>query len=402
MRGPQSALFGRNALGGIVNITSGRPSLTNWTGSLIAPVRQLQRAAICAARRPVRSSTTSSRSASASATRARDGFTTNDVTGNDLDSRSALFGKAQILWKPNARWEARGMFTGERARDGDYALNDLARAAREPVSRLARLRRLHPSRHLAPTVHVTYAGPRDRLLDHHRLPEVEDRRISPISTTRRCRSSRATTPKRTSSSPRRSGSRRRRRAPIVLSDRVTMKWQAGVFLFTQNYEQDAVNNFSPFVLSQFVHVPVSQHSPQSALDDRGVGVYGQGTLTFAKKLDVVVGARGDREHKEARPEHVLLAGDCVAPAVVDAEKDFPTSRRSSRSPTASRPTTTVYGTAARGFKAGGFNAASPAGAEAYGQEHSWNYEGGVKTSALGERLSASIAAFPHRLDATCR
>ena len=47
----------------------------------------------------------------------------------------------------------------------------------------------------------------------------------------------------------------------------------------------------------------------------------------------------------------------------------------------------------RGFKAGGFNAASPAGSEAYGQEHSWNYEGGVKTSWLGQRLSVNAAVF---------
>jgi len=25
-----------------------------------------------------------------------------------------------------------------------------------------------------------------------------------------------------------------------------MRWQAGVFVFTQNYTQDAVNNYSPF------------------------------------------------------------------------------------------------------------------------------------------------------------
>src|SRR6185503_8481476 len=33
VRGPQSALFGRNTLGGLVNITSIRPSLTKWTAS---------------------------------------------------------------------------------------------------------------------------------------------------------------------------------------------------------------------------------------------------------------------------------------------------------------------------------------------------------------------------------
>src|SRR5215210_8843149 len=37
IRGPQSALYGRNALGGVINITSGRPSLRGWTGSVSGP-----------------------------------------------------------------------------------------------------------------------------------------------------------------------------------------------------------------------------------------------------------------------------------------------------------------------------------------------------------------------------
>src|SRR6185295_407548 len=37
VRGPQSALYGRNALGGVINIASTRPSLTSWTGSIVAP-----------------------------------------------------------------------------------------------------------------------------------------------------------------------------------------------------------------------------------------------------------------------------------------------------------------------------------------------------------------------------
>ena len=34
VRGPQSALFGRNTVGGLINITSRAPSRTAWTGSL--------------------------------------------------------------------------------------------------------------------------------------------------------------------------------------------------------------------------------------------------------------------------------------------------------------------------------------------------------------------------------
>src|SRR5262245_33785162 len=37
VRGPQSALFGRNTLGGLVNVSTVRPSLTKWSGSAIVP-----------------------------------------------------------------------------------------------------------------------------------------------------------------------------------------------------------------------------------------------------------------------------------------------------------------------------------------------------------------------------
>ena len=37
VRGPQSALFGRNTLGGLVNVTSSRPSMAGWTGALTLP-----------------------------------------------------------------------------------------------------------------------------------------------------------------------------------------------------------------------------------------------------------------------------------------------------------------------------------------------------------------------------
>jgi iron complex outermembrane recepter protein len=390
VRGPQSALFGRNTLGGIINITSVRPSLENWTGSLIGPYGNFNggdlRGTVSG---PLLTDKLAVGLGFGYAT--RDGFTKNDVTGNGLDSRSAVFGKGQLLWKPNARWEVRAMFTGERARDGDYALNDLG---------ALRVRPFHTSRDvegythrdiLAPTFQVAYAGSRVEFstvtgvlkwktadltdLDYTALPLItRNNAEQDLQVTEEIRFASA------------------KAAPIVLSDRVTMKWQGGLFLFTQNYKQDAVNNFSPFVLSQFLNFPVSQHSPQSALDDVGVGIYGQGTLTFSKKLDVVIGARGDREDKKA-DLNTFFTPMIAPPNVVNAEKHFSDVSPQVAAAYRVAPAATVYGTASRGFKAGGFNPASPVGAEAYDQERSWNYEAGVKTSALGDRLSANVAAF---------
>ena len=53
----------------------------------------------------------------------------------------------------------------------------------------------------------------------------------------------------------------------------------------------------------------------------------------------------------------------------------------------------LYGSVGRGFKAGGFNSASPVGSEAYGDEQTWNVEGGLKTMWAGGRVTANLAVF---------
>ena len=390
VRGPQSALFGRNALGGIINVTSGRPSLTKWTGSLAGPFGNFNdRDVRASASGPLVGGTLAAGAGIGYSS--RDGFTLNDVTGHDLDSRSAWFGRAQLLWKPADGWEARAVLAVERARDGDYALADLASVRARPFHAQRDVEGFTHRDIIAPTAQVTHRGTRIDFaattgflkwktedltdLDYTAQPLVmrhnnekafqftEEVRVASAKTSR-----------------------------IVLSDRMTMKWQAGVFVFTQNYDQDAVNSFSPFVLSPLVPFPVSQHSPTAALDDRVVGVYGQSTLTISNNLDLVIGARGDREHKQAglNTSYDPAIGP---PSVVNAAKDFGDVSPQLAVAYRTTPHTSVYGTVARGFKAGGFNAASRPGAEAYGEEHNWSYEAGVKGSAFDERLSASAAAF---------
>ena len=392
VRGPQSALFGRNALGGVINITSGRPSLTTWSGSLIGPygnfdagdIRGLVSGPIVAGKLAVGIGVGYS---------TRDGFTTNDVTGHDLDSRSALFGKGQLLWKPNARWEARALFNAERARDGDYGLNDLASLRAKPFHAARNVEGYTHRDVAARTIHVAYAGSKiDASMTTgflnwktEDLTDLDYTALPLITRTNAEKDFQFTQEVRIASS---------KAAPIAVSDRVRMKWQAGVFAFTQNYEQDAVNTFSPFVLSQELGFPISQHSPLSALDDRGLGVYAQGTWTIATKLDVIAGARADREHKEASLGTFFTPTlEHLPPTALIADKDFSDVSPQFAAAYRLAPNTNVYGTVARGFKAGGFNAASPTGAEAYNQEHSWNYEAGVKTSGLANRVSASIATF---------
>ena len=66
----------------------------------------------------------------------------------------------------------------------------------------------------------------------------------------------------------------------------------GVFLFTQSYEQDAINSFSPFVVAPLA---VSQHSPRAAPDDFGLGLFGQGTVTVGTDRGPGSGSEADSQ-----------------------------------------------------------------------------------------------------------
>src|SRR5947207_2471063 len=157
VRGPQSPLFGRNALGGVINIISARPSLQKWSGSVIAPYGNFNGGDVRGATSgPLIADTLAAGLAFGYA--GREGFTRNDVTGHDLDSRSAFFGKGQLLWKPSMRWEARAMFSGERARDGDYALNDLASLRARPFHAARDVEGFTHRDIVAPTIQIGYSG----------------------------------------------------------------------------------------------------------------------------------------------------------------------------------------------------------------------------------------------------
>jgi iron complex outermembrane receptor protein len=390
VRGPQSALFGRNTLGGVVNVSSVRPSLSDWRAAVSVPVSNFDSRELGAS---VSGPLADGRVGLGLSFKygQRDGYTTNIVTGNDLDNREAFLGKAQLLWAPSAMWETRVIVTGERARDGDYALSDLAGLRTNPFQ-TARDFEGHTDRDItATTILVRRAGDRVNLttttgLVRWKTVDATDLDYSPLPLARRDNSEKSlqfTQEVRLASAA---------DAPVRLSTSLPLRWQAGVFLFTQNYEQDAFNTLGAFVLSPFVPFTVEQHNPQSELDDVGVGVYGQGTVTVGNRVDLTAGIRVDRETKDAKLA-TFFSPAIAPPTDLTAKKSFSNVSPQFSAVVRLQPDKMLYGSVGRGFKAGGFNAASPVGSEAYGVERTWNVEGGLKTMWAGGRVTANAAVF---------
>ena len=388
VRGPQSALFGRNTLGGLINIVSGRPSLARWTGGISTPFGNESSREV---RGYVSGPIGDTLAVSAALGRGqRDGFTVNQVTGNDVDFRSGTFGKGQILWTPTAAWEARVILSGERARDGDYALTDLATLRANPFQTSRDFEGYTNRDIFSTTVLAKHEGQKVTFSSttgfvNWNTKDVTDLDYTPLSLVTRDNTEEAlqfTQEVRFASSA---------AAPVKLG-MGPLRWQAGALLFTQNFDQDAINTIQPFVFSPQLPMAIDNHSPLASLDDVGLGVYGQATLTFNEKFDVTGGLRVDYESKEAQLETFFVPA-IAPPTQVTAEKSF-----SNVSPQASaayrlNADQMVYASIGSGFKAGGFNPASPVGSEAYDEETALHFETGVKTTWANGKVRANAAVF---------
>ena len=287
--------------------------------------------------------------------------------------------------------------SGERDRDGDYALSDLGGLRSNPF-----------------VAARDFEGftERDIVVDHASLPDgtvrachcprprascAGARKTPPTSTTRRFRlitrnnreeSFQFTQEVRLASAA---------NAPIRLSDGAALRWQTGVFLFTQDYEQDAANTFAPFLLSALSDFRClfrsRSSSPQSELDDVGIGVYGQGTVTLDERLDLIAGVRADHETEGRGAPDVLVAGRSSRRPTLSPSVTSRMYLRSLRPRCDSQPGKTVYARCPADSRQAVSIHRHRWAARSYGEEHTWSLEGGVKTTWAGGRVMANASVF---------
>lgn len=383
VRGPQGTLFGRNTVGGLINLSSRMPASSSQN--------QIEASFGAYDLRDVRVSFSGplkrdelglTLSAGYSA---RDGYTKNRLTGHDLDSRDALFGKAQLTWKLSPQLDGRLIITGENADDGDYGLGDLA-SIRATPHRVSRDYEGSTARDLfAPTLLLKYHSARYELDSitgsvSWKTHDSTDLDYTPAALLRRDNQEEEwqfTQEFRVANTQ-----------PLPLGDGLDLNWQSGLFLFRQSYDQAAFNLLSPQITG--APIPIRSES-RGNLDDVGVGVYGQLKLTLDHNLDLIVGARYDHEDKEA------TLNSFTSPPGPGAGRNFD-DQFSEVSPHValvyrSDADHMAYASIARGFKAGGFNATAPPGSEHYSEEHNWNFEAGYKSQWLDGKLQANLALF---------
>jgi len=390
VRGPEGALYGRNTAGGLINITS-RDLSNSWRAKGEAEFGNYDF-------RDIRASASSPLLKDrfgidfAGGYSSRDGYTVNDVTGLDLDSRKAGFGKAQLFFRVNDRLKFRFIVSGEHDDDGDYALGDLAYIRAHP-NHVSRDFEGYNRRSVGSASFI--ADYRGSAIDfssitggvwwkNHSLTDL-DYQIATYAnyglyaTRDNVESQHQFTQEfRVSSS---------REKPLNTGDALKLDWHAGIFIFDQGYQQDAANNMS----SAFGFFPPSVSTSATDLGDTGVGLFGKIRLTAWKKLSFTAGLRYDYESKDAGLRSSSGPSTNPSDSFSEVSPQFSVAYQFTLSQMA-------YVAATRGYKAGGFNPAptgipAPVGTETYDPEHTWNYELGHKASWLDNKLETTAALF---------
>jgi iron complex outermembrane receptor protein len=388
LRGPQGALYGRDALGGVINIVPRLPS-REAAGSVAfsAGSYGLFDGRVAAEGALGESGVLGSLSGGYAT---REGYTKNDVTGNDLDSREAWFGRAQIYLPDQGPWDFRLSVTAERDRDGDYALYDLSSI------------RTHPH-------HVShdYEGDNDRELVQPvftvlRRGDAVD--LTSITAFQGWRTDSSTDLDTTPAdlqikhvqedysawiqelrlaSP--------ADAPVPVTDRIAMHWLAGVFAFDSRYKQDADTDYRPGGVALGYWPGPFRMSSDADLETLGASVFGQATFMLDERWELGLGLRNDFEHHEADLSSRIPPGPTLSSS--NPSEDF--NRVTPRASLGYQftPHAMAYTLVSQGYRAGGFNAVAPAGRDSFDEETSLNYEAGLKTGWLDNRLIANAALF---------
>jgi iron complex outermembrane receptor protein len=169
-----------------------------------------------------------------------------------------------------------------------------------------------------------------------------------------------------------------------------LTWISGVFLFDDNDDaQIEITQYGPQI----------QIRPFSTVDTIAWALFGQATYSLSSRLSLTGGVRYSHEQKDIhnvggvyRLGTTVLANPTSFYDFVDRVIYDAWTPKASVQFQASQETF-VYFSATRGFKSGGLNVTATAPGGAFQPEFAWSYEGGLKRTMADGRVWVNTAVF---------
>ncbi len=179
-----------------------------------------------------------------------------------------------------------------------------------------------------------------------------------------------------------------------------LKWTAGTYFFNQSVPNKQATHFGKD--AAIFGVPDTDFSTinTSKGTNNGIAVYGQGTYSITKKLDLIAGLRYDYENKklDVEGEYAKDGGPSfVTQPDTSAKADFSAVSPKLGLNYAVASNSNLFITYSRGYRTGGLTQLSSDPTQPplypYKPEYSNNIEAGIKNSFYHDRLQLNITAF---------
>jgi len=172
------------------------------------------------------------------------------------------------------------------------------------------------------------------------------------------------------------------------------RWLGGLFLLTEKDKREYQTYMN--LANMGLGVPAETLTQNSKTETEGFALFGETTFTFMKKLELTLGLRYDRESKKF-DYNQSSDGDMLqymGYANVDGSEEDTYSEWLPKAVLSYKINDDMktYISASKGFRSGGYNDNSNIGTF-YDPEYTWNYELGVKSSWLNNRLKVNADIF---------
>lgn len=402
LRGPQGTLFGKNAVGGAISLTSRRPSFDDNFVDVSGTFGNYERVELLGRFNYALSDTLAVSGAVNSVQ--HDGYTGNETTGNKVDDEKSAGGRLSVRWAPSDALDV--MVTL------DHVNQDQAGQPRDNVCDSS----------FNGGVHCVGVDPDTRRVNAFKdgylrrevtgltanvdydttwgmLTSVTAYRTSDYSHADAFFSNPINPPAQIESYNENieeadQFSQEVRLAFDALNSR--LRGVAGVYYLYEQIERDER-------LEQIFPVPAVTgigSFPQD-VDSTSFALFGQLDYDLTDRLTVTAGARMTWEKKDADLAGVLVAGPGLPPPLgeeydVDADESWDAFTPKFAASYRISDDAMVYASAARGFKSGGFQGTAGTAESAavpYDPEFAWSYEIGAKTEWLEDSLRLNAAVF---------
>ena len=381
LRGPQGTLYGRNAMGGLINIISRQPNDERQTEISTDYGNYNQLNAQVSHNQPISKSFAVLGNLGF---RHNDGFFTNQYNNNKADELDSYSGRLKLLFTPGDRFKATGNIQYEDSRQSGYPYA-LYNDETNKISDVNYNRESGYDRKLLSSgLNLAYAADNFQIRAVSSFQSVNDGQgiDQDFSASDRYFVTQDQDIDMFS-----------QEINIQSYENETYEWLFGAFAFHQGLDKEVHLEMGE---DQLANMPFTEYSYTKYYDNSnsGLAFFHQSTFNLGA-FSLTAGIRADYE--KATLDYVYdrsLNGNLKNEEAFESDMDFFEILPKLAVKYSISEYLVPYATIAKGYNSGGFNSTFEREEDrSFEPEQSWNYEAGIKTKWLKQRIYANLALF---------